>query len=210
MDERLADRTGRGYFHSGSHSVPAKGLGRDQGVPYPNPFHEDTWVRAIEVRPGNRIGRASRHGASPGRHAGSVVLVGSVAAACVAAPAALVQQDFNEGLPASIANRLNGSPPAPPVNPPKNFAILEAVYAPGTPPMDFGLYDSAKLIRGGGDLRIEVHYTPNGTATSDQTRIGFTLAKEPPQQPICHAGAEIARQGGDANTRGRSELGNSR
>jgi hypothetical protein len=28
---------------------------------------------------------------------------------------------------------------------------------------------------------IQMHYTPNGTATSDQTRVGFTLAKEKPK-----------------------------
>ncbi len=199
-----------------AHSVPAKGSGEIKAFTVPNPFREDTWVRAIEVRPGN---------ASVVHHV--MVQVpevdtpaqsfswGAAAAACVAAPSSLVQQDFNESLPASIANRLNGSPPTPPVNLPKNFAILEAVYAPGTPPMDFGIYDSAKLIRGGGDLRIEVHYTPNGTATSDQTRIGFTLAKEPPQyRYVTLAPKSLARAGtripaGEANweTRGELEFG---
>jgi hypothetical protein len=56
---------------------------------------------------------------------------------------------------------------------------MEAVYVPGSPPMDFSFHDSAKRIRGGSPIRIEVHYTPNGRATSDQTSIGFTLAKGP-------------------------------
>jgi len=59
---------------------------------------------------------------------------------------------------------------------------LEAVYVPGTPVTDFRYHDSAKLIKGGGTLRIEVHYTPNGKAVSDQTKIGFALAKEAPQR----------------------------
>ena len=86
---------------------------------------------------------------------------------------------------------------------------------PAAPPMDFGIYDSAKLIRGGGDLRIEVHYTPNGTATSDQTRIGFTLAKQPPQRRfVTLAPKSLAKAGtripaGEANweTRGELEFG---
>jgi hypothetical protein len=54
---------------------------------------------------------------------------------------------------------------------------MEAVYAPGARPVDYLYNGSAKLIKGGGKLRIEMHYTPNGTATTDQTSIGFTLAK---------------------------------
>ena len=36
-----------------AHVVPAKGSGEIKAFTVPNPFHEDTWVRAIEVRPGN-------------------------------------------------------------------------------------------------------------------------------------------------------------
>jgi hypothetical protein len=59
---------------------------------------------------------------------------------------------------------------------------MEAIYAPGSQPMDFRYTDSAKLIPAGAPIRIEVHYTPNGTATSDKTMIGFTLAKSPAQR----------------------------
>jgi hypothetical protein len=198
-----------------AHSVPAKGSGEIKAFTVPNPFHEDTWVRAIEVRPGNASVVHHVMVQVPEDTPAPSFSWGASAAACVAAPSSLVRQDFTEGLPASIANRLNGTPPTPSVKPPKNFAILEAVYAPGAPPMDFGIYDSAKLIRGGGDLRIEVHYTPNGTATSDQTRIGFTLAKEPPQHRfVTLAPKSLAKAGtripaGEANweTRGELEFG---
>ena len=66
--------------------------------------------------------------------------------------------------------------------PPKSFAILEAVYVPGSPLTNFQIGGSAKRIPGGGNLNIEVHYTPNGKAVSDQTRIGFVLAKQAPQR----------------------------
>jgi hypothetical protein len=56
---------------------------------------------------------------------------------------------------------------------------MEAVYVPGAPPMDFRFHNSAKLIPGGAKIKLEVHYTPNGKKTSDQTRVGFTLSKEP-------------------------------
>jgi hypothetical protein len=62
------------------------------------------------------------------------------------------------------------------------FTTMEAVYAPGTQPLDFRYGDSAKLIKAGQPIRIEVHYTPNGKETMDQTKVGFTLAKTPAQR----------------------------
>jgi hypothetical protein len=59
------------------------------------------------------------------------------------------------------------------------FTTMEAIYAPGSQPMDFQYTDSAKLIPAGSPIRLEVHYTPNGTPTSDTTKVGFTLAKSP-------------------------------
>jgi len=59
------------------------------------------------------------------------------------------------------------------------FMTMEAVYAPGSQPLDFRYTDSAKLIPGGKPIRIEVHYTPNGKETTDKTMVGFTLAKGP-------------------------------
>jgi hypothetical protein len=63
-----------------------------------------------------------------------------------------------------------------------NFTTMEAVYAPGSQPLDFRYSDSAKLIKAGKPIRIEVHYTPNGKETSDQTQVAFTLAKAPAQR----------------------------
>jgi hypothetical protein len=57
------------------------------------------------------------------------------------------------------------------------FMTMEAVYAPGSQPLDFRYTDTAKLIPGGKPIRLEVHYTPNGKATTDKTMVGFTLAK---------------------------------
>ena len=115
-----------------AHSVPAKGSGEIKAFTVPNPFKEDTWVRAIEVRPGNPSVVHHVMVQVPEDTPAPSFSWGASAAACVAAPSSLVQQDFTEGLPASIANRLNGTPPTPSVKPPKNFAILEAVYAPGS------------------------------------------------------------------------------
>src|SRR5678815_1917226 len=36
-----------------AHAVPAKGSGEIKAFMVPNPFTQDTWVRSIEIRPGN-------------------------------------------------------------------------------------------------------------------------------------------------------------
>ena len=45
-----------------------------------------------------------------------------------------------------------------------------AAFAPG----------SAMLLRAGTTLVLQMHYTPNGEEATDQTKVGFVFAKEPP------------------------------
>ena len=54
-------------------------------------------------------------------------------------------------------------------------------YAPGQPP-DMFKPGQAKLIPAGSDIVLEVHYMPEGKATTDQSRLGLVLAKEPPTE----------------------------
>ena len=46
----------------------------------------------------------------------------------------------------------------------------------------------AKLMPAGTKVRFQIHYTPNGTATQDQVKIGLLFAKEPPQHIVRVAG----------------------
>src|SRR4030095_7850307 len=94
------------------------------------------------------------------------------------------------------------------------FTPREAVDAPGTQPLDFRYRDSAKLIRGGQPIRLEVHYTPNGKVTSDQTKVPF-----PPNKmriragesacatPLHHDGARASCGFKEAHPCRRSQLG---
>jgi hypothetical protein len=172
--------------------VAAQGPGEIRDFLVANPFKEDTWVTSIEVRPGN---------ASVVHH----VIVQRVDQSRVAGLSGGVYSRSNpandlsklENLPLSKLEELRtglGS-----------FTTMEAVYAPGTSPVDFRYTDSAKLIHGGGQLLLEVHYTPNGKATSDQTKVGFTVAKSPAKRrfvfmaPEHLADAHKPIPAGDAN-----------
>ena len=56
-------------------------------------------------------------------------------------------------------------------------------YAPGAVPLDLEP-GRAKLVVAGSDIVFELHYTPNGTATTDQTKIGLIFSKEPPKERV--------------------------
>ena len=55
---------------------------------------------------------------------------------------------------------------------------MPSVYPPGT----------AKRIPAGSTLRFQLHYTPNGVATTDRSKVGLILAKEPPQREALTVG----------------------
>src|SRR5262249_26780164 len=59
---------------------------------------------------------------------------------------------------------------------------LEDCYLPGMPYDDYSIHRAANLIPAGWDMMINLHYTPNGNAVKDHVRVGFTLAKEPPER----------------------------
>jgi hypothetical protein len=191
------------------YKVAAKGSGEIKSFLVPNPFREDTWVSSIEVRPGNPSVVHHVMVQVPEDTPAPSFSWGAAAAPCFVSPVG-AQQDFNESLPIPLPSNLpvpgllNRGPQPNAPKPPRNFAILEAVYAPGTPPMDFSLYDSAKLIPGGGNLRIEVHYTPNGKETTDQTSVGFKLAKEPPQHAYPARRCELGNPGRTRVWKGRA------
>jgi Ca2+-binding EF-hand superfamily protein len=66
------------------------------------------------------------------------------------------------------------------------------IYVPGNSTLAYpeGL---AKRIPKGAKLKFQMHYTPNGNATTDQTRIGLIWAKEPPKHEVRVAGIVNAR-----------------
>jgi hypothetical protein len=159
-----------------------------------NPFKEDTWVSSIEIRPGDpsvvhhvilQVPEEQNtqvppavffRGQPTAANAGEAPQPAQVA---LAAKAFAVQSPGQRGGPgggaySDIIVRLRELETGKGA-----FTTMEAVYAPGSQPLDFRYGNSAKLIKGGKPLKLEVHYTPNGKPTTDLTKVGFTLAKAP-------------------------------
>src|SRR5262249_26357685 len=158
----------------------AKGAGEIQQFMVPNPFKEDTWVTSIEIRPGDpsvvhhvivqipeqtppfpgaRVAIPPQCANCPPPQGRALVKPAVLTTAVDALPNRQGGGSYSDVF-ARLEERRTGR---------GAFTTMEAVYAPGTSPLDFRYTDSAKLIRAGKPIRIEVHYTPNGKETTDLT-----------------------------------------
>jgi hypothetical protein len=140
--------------------LPAAGDVDYQYVVIPTGFTEDRWVQEAELRPGNRA--VVHHAVVYIRDPGSPWLV-----------------DARRGIPyvppgdTPRERLLNGMT--------KNDILL--VYSPGSIAEDWGTA-AGKLIKAGSDLVIQMHYTPNGHATSDQSQLGLVFHDAVPKQRV--------------------------
>jgi hypothetical protein len=150
-----------------AYPIGATGVGEIRRFLIPSPFDEDTWVTSIEVRPGDP---------SVVHHA--IVQISDIVmppTKVVATPDGIMVETTVVDEPGRTDSGYANLFPSGP----GTFTTMDAVYAPGAQPLNFGYTNTAKRIPGRKAIRLEVHYTPNGKATTDQTMVGFTLAKAP-------------------------------
>jgi hypothetical protein len=141
-------------------SVPESGMVEYQYVIIPTGFTEDKWVQAAEARPTDRS--VVHHMIAFVREPGSNYFKGQKTGVFFEAPPP--KQDDKNDTSALPSDFLVGYAPG------QNAEILQ----PG----------QAKLIKAGSDIVLEVHYTPNGKATTDQARVGIVFAKEKPKERV--------------------------
>jgi len=145
--------------------VPAKGTIEYEHFYIPTNFTEDRWLQAIEARPGNRA------------------LVHHVLVFYETPPDGPRTPPVLQ--PNREDSRIAGAPHVG--NRPQregNFVSrLLATYAPGTNPQVFPVGTALRLPPGG-MLHLQMHYTANGTAGTDRTRVGLIFSKEPPAEEI--------------------------
>ncbi len=147
------------------YSVAASGTINYQYFTIPTNFTEDQWVQAIEVRPGTR---------SVVHHV-LVFMREPDAKRPVPAYIPVVPKPFTASKP--------GEPEHPQQARPEGPGTLIATTAPGTNAMTFEP-GSAIRIKAGATLILQVHYTANGTAATDQTSVGMIFAKQPVTREI--------------------------
>lgn len=160
--------------------VPASGTLEYTYFVIPTGFKEDRWVQASEARPGNRA--VVHHMIAFVREPGSKWL-----------------SDAKPGIP-FIPKDERGSGGEG-----KDGMADEwlAGYAPGTPPMQLKP-GQARLVPAGSDIILQVHYTANGKAQSDRSRVGLKFATGPVKERVTISAAstnEFAIPPGAANYR---------
>jgi hypothetical protein len=141
-------------------SVPAAGVIDYQYVIIPTGFKEDKWVQALEVRPTDRA--VVHHIIAYLREPGSNYFKDQKPGVFFVAPPPKTDEKTD-------ASAL-----------PSDFLVG---YAPGQP-AEILHPGEGKLIKAGSDIVFEVHYTPNGKPTTDQTKLGLVLAKSAPKERV--------------------------
>jgi hypothetical protein len=140
--------------------VPAKGTIEYKYILVKTNFPEDVWVTAAEMRPGNA--KVVHHGKvwvrSPGSHWMEDAVPG--------------EAYDNKNNPTIMGKKMAGSP--------EQESDILGKFNPGLGAQEFTDEDSAKLVRKGSDLVFELHYTSDGTETSDVSKVALSITKTPP------------------------------
>jgi hypothetical protein len=135
--------------------IPATGIIDYQYFDLPTGLTSDRWVQAVEIRPSDR--RVLHHAS---------VFIRPRDAATVAPGA----QHAGDGCAAEICGDVEGVPSGETLT----------ITAVGTPPEVYPA-GTAKRLEAGSVLRLQVHYTTTGEATTDRLSVGLIFAKSAPQ-----------------------------
>ena len=139
------------------YAVPAKGTVEYEWTYIPTNFTEAKYVEAIEIRPGNR--KLVHH----------VLAYYRAKPDQQRTPILQIDQERQRFEPRTAGLRPRRSDPTP--------SRLIATYAPGTLPQVLPA-GTAMRLEPGGEIEFQLHYSTNGTAGTDRTKIGFIFSKE--------------------------------
>lgn len=154
------------------YKVPADGFVEYEYFEIPTNFTRDEWLQGLEVRPGNRAVVhhviVSTRPPTPERRPTAVSF-----ARGMNIPSGQSGGAVTEGEPTKA--RGQSLFPAP-----RGRGAMIGGFAPGSSVLQFDA-GQAMLIRAGSTLVVQMHYTTNGTAATDRTKLGLFLAKETPK-----------------------------
>ena len=174
------------------HDVPAKGILEWELIAFPAPFKGDAWLTSMEILPGepsvvhhicfsfekhkpttvyNRyewvhVPRDGTGNPTPG-NSGFGELPNMMTAM--------------RNVGSAEVTLVSGHPSLKQTN--------DFCFIPGNSVDDYRDWNAGKLVPAGSDIIFSLHYTANGKATVDRTRIGFTVAKTPPKKKFVVQGA---------------------
>ena len=152
-----------------AYQVPASGTIDYQYIVVPTGFTEDKYVQLAEARPGDT--KLVHHIIAFVREPGNPWMKD-------AKPGIPYVPKEPELSPEDQKKQEEAEAKLPGIPFPGDFLVA---YAPGNLP-DVIKPGRAKLIKAGSDLVLQMHYTANGTAGTDISKIGLVFSKEPPAE----------------------------
>ena len=156
-----------------AYKIPSEGIVEYTYVIIPSGFTEDRWIQAAEYRPDKRA--LTHHAAVFAREPGSKWLRNYPTGEFFIPEEGRRKTDAFSRALSTVA----GAGPREPI-------VLG--YAPGNSYKTFP-EGEAVLIKAGTDFVLQMHYTPNGTATTDLSSFGFTFSKTPPSKRLASISA---------------------
>ena len=147
------------------YEVPATGTIDYTYFDIPTGFTEDKWVQNVEVRAGDR--KVVHHVVVEVRPPGVKYLTEAKYGEAYVPPHRDKPHKPDTGKGALEVDQIE----------------VAGVYVPGGLPY-YLKPGQARLIPAGSDLIFQMHYTTNGKASLDRSRIGFQFAKEPPAERV--------------------------
>ena len=148
------------------YEVPASGTVEYTYFVVPTGFTEDKWIEKIEVRPSNRS--VVHHIVLFAREPGSNYLAAAKQGEPYVPPhrEEARRPDTGQGL-----FYLRGG------------VEMVSVYVPGGVAYHTGP-GQARLIKAGSDLIFQMHYTANGKAAADRSKVGIVFSKQRPKERV--------------------------
>jgi len=154
--------------------VPASGTIEYQYVIIPTGLKEDRWIEANEVRPSDRS--VMHHVIAFVREPGSKWMPDAKPGVAFVPP----RGSRGAQLGTTLGGYVPGQVTVPPADTPRR----------------------AMLLKAGSDLVLQLHYTTNGKATTDKTKVGIIFAKDAPETRLVGGNAasfKIAIPPGESN-----------
>ena len=144
--------------------VPARGVVDYQWIRMVTGFTEDKWIQAIEFRPGERS--VVHHILGVVRNKDSEWMKDVAPGVAIAKPPGSSETGMSNGILGD--------------------------YVPGMPGLTFAP-GSAMLLPAGADILFQVHYTPNGKAARDRSKVGIIFARQRPTERVLNLAVSNGR-----------------
>jgi hypothetical protein len=176
------------------HEVPPKGVMEWELIAFQAPFRDDAWVTSMELLPGEAsvvhhiCFHFEKHKSSTVYNRYEWVAVPRDASGnpTPGNTGFGVLPDMKTALREVGSTEVTLRPGAPTLRNNNDFC-----YIPGNSVDDYRPWNAGKFVPAGSDMVFSLHYTANGKAVVDRTKIGFTVAKTPPPKKF------VVQQGGE-------------